>query len=60
MAHSRAVRVLSYNMWHGGERSGLPLSATADAIRASGAHIIGLQGMYIKTYIQHASFSLTS
>lgn len=38
------VRAMSFNLWHGGEKSGLPLSATADVIRRSGADIVGLQG----------------
>jgi len=36
-------KVLSVNLWHGGEMSGLPLEATANLIRQSGAHLVGMQ-----------------
>lgn len=37
------VRVMSFNLWHGGDGGGLPLARTADAIRASRADVVGLQ-----------------
>lgn len=39
-----AVRVMSFNLWHGGEKGNLPLSATAGVIKRAGADIVGLQG----------------
>lgn len=43
-AHSaELVRVMSFNIWHGGEAGGQPLSQTAAAIRLAQADIVGLQ-----------------
>jgi len=43
MTEVQSLKVLSVNLWHGGEMSGLPLDATAQLIRQSGAHFIGMQ-----------------
>lgn len=37
------VRVMTFNLWHGGDGGGLPLERTADVIRVSGADVVGLQ-----------------
>ena len=37
------LRVMSYNVLHGGTRRGQPLSQTAKVILAAGADIVGLQ-----------------
>lgn len=40
------VRIMSFNMWHGGEGSVLPLKRTAEVIRAAGADVVGVQESY--------------
>jgi exodeoxyribonuclease-3 len=42
-SHSQELKVMSFNLWHGGEAGGQPLSQTVDAIRKSQADIVGLQ-----------------
>lgn len=37
------VRVMTFNLWVGGDAGGQPLSRTADAIKAAGADVVGLQ-----------------
>jgi len=37
------VRVMSFNIWIGGEEGGQPLSQTAEVVRAANADIVGLQ-----------------
>lgn len=37
------LRVMSFNMWHGGEASGQPFEHTRRVVEASGADIVGLQ-----------------
>lgn len=37
------LRVMSFNLWMGGEAGGHPLEASADVVRQSGADIVGLQ-----------------
>ncbi|CAO3573514.1 unnamed protein product [Mortierella alpina] len=37
------LRIMSFNIWNGGQSSGLPLEQTAKAILASGADVVGLQ-----------------
>lgn len=37
------VRVMSFNLWHGGDAGKQPLSQTAEVIRAAKADIVGLQ-----------------
>lgn len=41
-----ALRVLSFNMWVGGEGGKLPLSQTAEVIKASRADVVGAQETY--------------
>lgn len=38
-----SIRVMSFNVWHGGTRSGQPLSQTAKVIRKAKADVVGLQ-----------------
>lgn len=46
-AHAESeIRILSFNMWHGGEGGVLPLKWTAEVIRASKADIVGVQEAY--------------
>lgn len=40
------IRVMTFNTWCGGEKSGLPLEQTAEVIRAANADIVGLQGLF--------------
>lgn len=40
---AESFRVMTFNMWVGGESGGLPLSQTARVIRAAKADIVGLQ-----------------
>ena len=42
-APPQLVRVMTLNMWGGGENGGQPLSRTAAMIRAAGADVVGLQ-----------------
>lgn len=44
-----SLRVMTYNIWVGGLESDLPLSRTADVIRAAGADVIGIQEAYGST-----------
>lgn len=37
------LRVMSFNLWHGGDAGKQPLSQTAEVIRAAKADIVGLQ-----------------
>lgn len=37
------VRVLTFNMWHGGEAGGQPIEQSVAVVRTSGADIVGLQ-----------------
>ena len=37
------VRVMTFNLWHGGDAGKQPLSQTAEVIRASNADLVGLQ-----------------
>jgi len=37
------IRIMSFNLWHGGERSGYPLERTAEVIKQSGADVVGIQ-----------------
>jgi endonuclease/exonuclease/phosphatase family metal-dependent hydrolase len=37
------VRVLTFNMWHGGDAGGQPLEQSVEVVRASGADVVGLQ-----------------
>ena len=37
------LRVMTFNLWHGGEAGGAPLEQTATVIRQSGADFVGLQ-----------------
>ena len=41
--HAEEIRVMSFNIWHGGDAGGQPLSQTIKAIRAAKADIVGLQ-----------------
>ncbi len=40
---SHSLRVMSFNLWHGGDAGGQPLSQSVAVIRAAKADIIGLQ-----------------
>ncbi len=42
-AQARTIRVMSFNLWHGGDAGGQPLEQTAAVIKAAGADIVGLQ-----------------
>lgn len=42
----RTLRVMSFNLWHGGEGGVLPLERTAEVIRAARADIVGVQESY--------------
>ena len=42
-ADEGGVRVMSFNIWVGGEGGGQPLERTADVIRAANADVVGLQ-----------------
>jgi exodeoxyribonuclease III len=41
--HAPTVRIMTFNIWVGGEAGGHPLEQTAEVIRAAGADIVGLQ-----------------
>jgi endonuclease/exonuclease/phosphatase family metal-dependent hydrolase len=41
-----SVRVMSFNLWGGGESGMLPLKRTADVIRAAKADVVGVQEAY--------------
>lgn len=41
--HAETIRVLSYNLWVGGEAGGQPLARSIEVIRASNADVAGLQ-----------------
>jgi exodeoxyribonuclease III len=41
--HAPPVRIMTFNIWMGGEAGGHPLEQTAEVIRAAGADIVGLQ-----------------
>lgn len=43
MPGAETVRVMSFNIWHGGDAGKQPLSQTAEVIRAGKADIVGLQ-----------------
>jgi len=40
---TKILKVMSFNLWHGGQASLLPLNATAEVIKKSGADFVGLQ-----------------
>ncbi len=40
---AESLRVMSFNLWHGGEAGGQPLSQTAKVIQSARADIVGLQ-----------------
>src|SRR5688572_32581764 len=40
---AEAIRVMSFNIWHGGDAGKQPLSQTLEVIRAAKADIVGLQ-----------------
>jgi endonuclease/exonuclease/phosphatase family metal-dependent hydrolase len=40
------VRVMSFNLWKGGQGGGLPIEATAAVIRAADADVVGVQEAY--------------
>lgn len=40
---AESLRVMSFNLWHGGDAGKQPLSQTMEVIRAAGADIVGLQ-----------------
>ena len=42
-AEPETIRVMSFNLWHGGDAGRQPLERTADVIRAARADIVGLQ-----------------
>ncbi len=42
-AFAAGLRVMSFNLWHGGDAGKQPLSQTAEVIRAAGADIVGFQ-----------------
>lgn len=41
--HAAELRVMSFNLWHGGDAGKQPLAQTAEVIRAAKADIVGLQ-----------------
>ncbi|RYD74840.1 MAG: hypothetical protein EOP84_19275, partial [Verrucomicrobiaceae bacterium] len=41
--HSETVRVLTFNLWHGGDAGQQPLEQSVEVIRQSRADIVGLQ-----------------
>lgn len=43
---AEVLRVMTFNLWHGGEAGGQPLSQTAAAIQLAQADIVGLQETY--------------
>ncbi|HVR34620.1 MAG TPA: endonuclease/exonuclease/phosphatase family protein [Methylomirabilota bacterium] len=40
---ARTLRVMTFNLWHGGDAGGQPLSQSAEVIRLARADVIGLQ-----------------
>ncbi len=42
-AHAAELRVMSFNLWHGGDAGKQPLTQTAEVIRTAKADIVGLQ-----------------
>src|SRR5688500_1090149 len=36
-------RVMTFNLWHGGEAGGQPLSQSVEVIKAAGADVVGVQ-----------------
>src|SRR5688572_10283536 len=40
---AESIRVMSFNLWHGGDAGKQPLSQTLEVIRAAKADIVGLQ-----------------
>jgi exodeoxyribonuclease III len=42
-APTRIIRVMTYNLWHGGDAGRQPLSQSAEVIKAARADVIGLQ-----------------
>jgi endonuclease/exonuclease/phosphatase family metal-dependent hydrolase len=40
---AESVRVMTFNIWHGGEAGNQPLSQTLEVIRAANADVVGLQ-----------------
>lgn len=42
----KIIKIMTFNLWHGGEMSNYPLEKTADIILKSGADVVGLQGFF--------------
>ena len=42
-AHAETVRVMTFNLWHGGDAGRQPLSQTLEVIRSAKADLVGLQ-----------------
>lgn len=42
-SHAAEVRVMTFNLWQGGEAGGQPLQRSIEAIRLANADIVGLQ-----------------
>jgi endonuclease/exonuclease/phosphatase family metal-dependent hydrolase len=45
---AETLRVMTFNLWQGGDAGGQPLSQTAAVIRAANVHVVGLQETYGK------------
>ena len=43
VARAETVRIMSFNLWHGGDAGQQPLKRTIDVIRAAKADVVGLQ-----------------
>ena len=43
VARAETVRIMSFNLWHGGDAGQQPLKKTIDVIRAAKADVVGLQ-----------------
>lgn len=43
VAAATTLRVMTFNLWHGGDAGGQPLEQSAEVIRASRADVVGLQ-----------------
>ncbi|MBL9167750.1 MAG: endonuclease/exonuclease/phosphatase family protein [Verrucomicrobiales bacterium] len=46
---AEVLRVMTFNLWHGGEAGGQPLSQTAAVIQLAKADVVGLQETYGRT-----------
>eukprot|EP00386_Alphamonas_edax_P010683 GDKI01034287.1.p1 GENE.GDKI01034287.1~~GDKI01034287.1.p1 ORF type:complete len:355 (-),score=67.79 GDKI01034287.1:335-1276(-) len=51
MSTPSSLRVMTFNLWWGGQPGGQPLEQTAEVIRAAKADIIGLQETHPKTLL---------